>query len=73
MIPKTWSGIKEVPYYFWRSSVKFQGNTGEKNHRFWTELGASGPYVDFPSNLACPDCNSSLNWLEAMNDAQSLM
>ena len=35
-------------YYFWRSSVKFQGHTGPK-------------IADFDPNWAFPDCNSILN------------
>ena len=30
MMHKAWSSIEEVPYCFWRSSVKFQGHTGWK-------------------------------------------
>ena len=30
MMHKAWSSIEEVPYYFWRSSVKFQGHTAQK-------------------------------------------
>ena len=40
--------IEEVPYCFWRSSVKFQGHTALKN-------------VEFDPDWAFPDCNSSLN------------
>ena len=40
--------LKEVPYCFSRSSVKFQGHTAKK-------------FVDFDPNWAFPDCNSSLN------------
>ena len=36
-----------------RSSVKFQGHTGQK-------------IVDFDPNWAFPDCNSSLNWPMAL-------
>ena len=42
------SSIEEVPYCFWRSSVKFQGHTALKN-------------VEFDPDWAFPDCNSSLN------------
>ena len=31
MIPGAWSSIKEVPYCFFRSSIKFQGHTGWKS------------------------------------------
>ena len=30
MMHKAWSNIEEVPYLFSRSSVKFQGHTGQK-------------------------------------------
>ena len=42
MMHKAWSSIWEVPYCFSRSSVKFQGHRGQKNGRFWPELGVSG-------------------------------
>ena len=45
---KNWSSIEEVPYYFSRSSIKFQGHMGQK-------------FADFDLNWAFPDCNSSLN------------
>ena len=41
MMHKAWSSIEEVPYCFWRSSVKFQGHTAKKNCRFWPKLGVS--------------------------------
>ena len=47
MLHKAWSSIDEVPYWFWRSSVKFQGHTALK-------------IVEFYPNWAFPDCNSSL-------------
>ena len=53
MMHKAGSSIEEVPYCFWKSSVKFQGHTGQK-------------MADFDPNLAFPDCNSSLNWPMAM-------
>ena len=43
-----WCCLGEVPYCFWRSSVKFQGHTALKN-------------VEFDPDWAFPDCNSSLN------------
>ena len=49
---KAWSSIEEVPYCFSRSSVKFKGHTALK-------------IVEFYSNWAFPDCNSSLNSLMA--------
>ena len=48
MMHKAWSSIEEVPYCFWRSSVKFQGHTALK-------IGEIDP------DWAFPDCNSSLN------------
>ena len=39
---KAWSRIEKVPYWFWRSSVKFQGHTAKKNLWFWPKLGVSG-------------------------------
>ena len=48
MLHKAWSSIEEVPYCFWRSSVKFQGHTALK-------------IVQFDPDWAFPDCNSSLN------------
>ena len=48
MLHKDWSSIEEVPFCFWRSSVKFQGHTAKK-------------IVDLDLDLAFPDCNSSLN------------
>ena len=47
MIHKAWSSIEEVPYCFSRSSVKFQGHTGQKNRRFWPKFGVSGLYFHF--------------------------
>ena len=41
MLHKAWSSIEEVPYFFWRSSVKFEGHTAQKNRRFWAKLGIS--------------------------------
>ena len=45
---RAWSSIVEVPYYFSRSFVKFQGHTALK-------------IVEFDPNCVFPDCNSSLN------------
>ena len=42
MLHKAWSSIEEVPYCFWRSSVKFQGHTAKKNRQIWPRLGVSG-------------------------------
>ena len=48
MMHKTWCSIEEVPYSFPRSSVKFQFHIALK-------------IVEFDSNWAFPDSNSSLN------------
>ena len=48
-----WCCLGEVPYCFWRSSVKFQGHTALK-------------FVEFDPDWAFPDCNSSLNSPMAM-------
>ena len=53
MMHKAWSRIEEVPYCFSRSSIKFQGHIALK-------------IVEFDSNWAFPDCNSSLNSPMAM-------
>ena len=53
MMHRAWSSIVEVPYCFWRSSVKFQGHTALK-------------IVEFDPNWAFPDCNSKLNSPMAM-------
>ena len=36
---KAWSSIEEVPYCFWRSSVKFQGHTAKKKASILTQIG----------------------------------
>ena len=48
MIHIAWCCLGEVPYCFWRSSVKFQGHTALK-------------IAEFDPDWAFPDCNSSLN------------
>ena len=48
MMHKAWSNIEGVPYCFWRSSVKFEGHTGQK-------------ITDFDLNWAFPDCDLSFN------------
>ena len=47
MLHEAWSSIEEVPYCFWRSSVKFQSHTALK-------------IVEFDPNWAFPDFKSSL-------------
>ena len=53
MMHRAWSSIVEVPYYFSRSYLKYQGHTALK-------------IVEFDSNWAFPDSNSSLNSPMAM-------
>ena len=53
MMHKALSRIEEVPYYFSKSYVKFQGHTALK-------------IIEFDPNWAFPDCNSSLNSPMAM-------
>ena len=53
MMHKAWSSREEVPYYFARSSVKFQRRTALK-------------IIKFDPDWAFPDCNSSLNSPMAM-------
>ena len=48
MMYKAWSSIEEVPFCFSRSSIKFQGHTGQK-------------IANFDPNWVFPDCNFSLN------------
>ena len=41
MMLEAWCSIEEVPYYFSRSSIKFQGHTGWKVHgldQIWASL-----------------------------------
>ena len=47
MMHRAWYCSGEVPYCFSRSSVKFQGHTAEKNHRFWPKLGLSRLQLQF--------------------------
>ena len=39
---KAWSWLGEVPYYFLRSSVKFQGQMAKQIVVFLAKLGVSG-------------------------------
>ena len=50
MMHKAWSSLEEVPFCFSRSSVKFQGHTGQR-------------IADFDLIKAFPDCNLSLDSL----------
>ena len=59
MMHKACTVIEEVPYCFSRSSIKFQGQTGQK-------------IADFDPNWAFPDCNSSLNWPMALKWCKKL-
>ena len=49
MMHKAWCSKEEVPYCFPRSSIKFQGHTGQN--------------INFDPNWAFPNFNSSLNLL----------
>ena len=50
MMHLAWYCLRDVPYCFSRSSVKFQGNTyGSKNHQIWPKLGVLGLYLQFES------------------------
>ena len=42
MKQKAWGSIEEVPCCFSRSSIKFQGQLGQKKFWFWPKLGVSG-------------------------------
>ena len=44
---KAWCSIEEVPYCFPRSSIKFQGHTGQKNCQYWPELSFSRLKLQF--------------------------
>ena len=48
IIRKAWCSLEEVPYCFLRSSIEFQGHTGQK-------------IANFDPNRAFPDCNFSFN------------
>ena len=43
----TLCGIEQVLYCFSKSSIKFQGHTGQKNHQFWSQLSVSGLQLKF--------------------------
>ena len=47
LMNKAWCCLEEVPYCFSRSSIKVQGHSAKKNHRFWPKLGISGLYFQF--------------------------
>ena len=47
---KAWNSIEEVPYCFWRSSVKFQNRTGQKIFAF----GSNWAFPDWYSSLDSP-------------------
>ena len=48
MMHKVWCSIEEVSYWFWWSSIKFQGHSRQK-------------IADLGPNWAFPDCNWSFN------------
>ena len=55
MMHKAWRSIEEVPYYFWGSSIKFQGHTGWKIDNFnpiWVRLLGQSQLSN-PSDLPC--------------------
>ena len=55
MMHKAWCSIEEVPYYFSRSSIKFQGNTGWKIddwNPIWVRLQGRSQLSN-PSDLPC--------------------
>ena len=60
MMHKALNSMEEVPYNFLRSSVKFQGHTGQK-------------IVDFDPNWAFADCYLIWIYRWIWDDAQSLM
>ena len=75
MMYKAWSSIGEEPHSFSRSSVKFQGHTGQKiddfNVRLLGRLQLSNPsdlpcfwqfWLRIVGNLACQRDNSSQIW-----------
>ena len=47
MMHKAWYCLGAVPYWFSRSSVKFQVHMAKKNRRFRPKLGVSGRYLQF--------------------------
>ena len=56
MMHKAWCSIEEVPYYFSRSSIKFQGHTGWKINdldQIWARLLISWLQLSNPSALPC--------------------
>ena len=55
MMHKSWCGIEEVPYCFLRSSIRFQGHTGQKIkdlNPIWTRLLGRWQLSN-PSDLPC--------------------
>ena len=55
MIHKAWCSIEEVPYYFSRSCIKFQGHTGWKIDdldQIWARL-LGWSQLSNPSDLPC--------------------
>ena len=47
MMHKAVCCLREVPYCFSRSSIKFQGHTAKQNPQFWPELSVSGLQLKF--------------------------
>ena len=59
MMHKAWSSIEEVPYCFSRSSIKFQGHTGQNITDFdpnWAFRTTGRSQLSNPSDLPC--CSS---------------
>ena len=55
MMHKAWCSIEDVPYYFSRSSIKFQGHTGWKINdldQIWVRLLGRSQLLN-PSDLPC--------------------
>ena len=53
MMHKAWHCLGAVPYWFSRSSVKFQGHLAKKNRRFLPKLGVSRLYLKFEFRDGC--------------------
>ena len=52
MMHKAWSSIEEVPYCFWRSSVKFHGHTALKSVEFDPDWAFPDSHFSFKSPMA---------------------
>ena len=47
MMLKGWRSTEEVRYCCLKSSIKFEGHMGQKNHQFWPKLRVSGLQLKF--------------------------